>query len=120
VENTVRRLLSIAIMLLMSFQLIAPAFGQTPQAHLLLCCRHNGAHHCMTITYTEIPMVHQHCPASQGAATAAHASAWMIGSSHAASAADVVEKLKVRQVEAGYRISFHRSRQKRGPPVLFS
>ena len=29
-----------------------------------------------------------------------------------------VTRERIRQIEVGYRISFHRSRQKRGPPTL--
>ena len=108
---------TIAILLLMSFPLVAPALGQSPQAHVLLCCRKMGAHHCMTVTYTEIPSIHSLCPASLGASSTAHTAAWTIATQQETSAANTIEQLRVRQVEAGYRISFYRSRQKRGPPA---
>jgi hypothetical protein len=110
-------LLSIVILLLLVFPLVVPAMAQSPQAHVLLCCRQHGAHHCMTITYTESPTLRRSCPAAHGASAVAHSAAWMIGAAHQTSAANAIEELKVRQVEAGYRISFYRSRQKRGPPA---
>ena len=117
-KASVRRFLSIMMLLLSAFPLVAPALGQTaPQAHVLLCCRMMGAHHCMTVTYTQVPVVHPHCPALQGASSPAHTAAWIISTAHETSVANTIEALKVRQVEAGYRISFYRSRQKRGPPA---
>jgi hypothetical protein len=107
-----------AMLLLLALPLVAPAFGQQAQHKLLLCCRMGGAHHCMTITISDSPMAHERCPAIPEASTAAHADSWIAGSEFSAEAVQSVEALRVRQVEAGYRISFHRSRQKRGPPAV--
>jgi hypothetical protein len=112
-----RKVLSMAVLLLLAFPLVAPAFGQTAPQHLLLCCR-NGAHHCMTITPVDAPMVHARCPAFPKAAVLGHTAAWMAADDDPSAVADSIAPLRIRQVEAGYRISFDRSRQKRGPPAV--
>ncbi len=115
-----RRLLSIAMLLLLTLPLVAPALGQTAQQRLLLCCRKGAVHHCMSITLpTDAPVVQEHCAVFPKASVANHAGGWMVGGAVADHRGEAVEALKARQVEAGYRISFHRSRQKRGPPVVF-
>jgi len=117
-----RRILSIFLLLLVAFPLVAPALGQTAQKRLLLCCRKGGAHHCLTSATTEdglpAPTLRAHCPATPNPAVTGHASSWIASSNQLSSIASDVSPLRVRQVEAGYRISFHRSRQKRGPPAF--
>jgi hypothetical protein len=104
----VRKVLSIAMLLLLAFPLVAPA---------LLCCRKGGMHHCMSAPVEGAPMLRAACPAMQHAPVTAHAEGWMAGARQATAVAAVVEPLKIGQVEAGYRISFLRSRNKRGPPA---
>jgi hypothetical protein len=117
-----RRILSTFLLLFLALPLVAPAFGQTAQQRLLLCCRKSGAHHCLTSATTEdglpAPSLHTHCPATPNPAVSGHASSWIAASDQPSSAASADTSLRVRQVEAGYRISFHRSRQKRGPPAF--
>jgi len=117
-----RRLLSIALLFVLALPLVAPALGQSAQQRLLLCCRKSGAHHCITSATTEdglpAPTFRAHCPACPQSAVTGHAAGWMIGSAASAAAVAQVNPLRIRQVEAGYRISFHRSRQKRGPPAF--
>jgi hypothetical protein len=114
-----RRILSIALLFVFALPLVAPALGQTAQQRLLLCCRKGGAHHCITSATEGTPTLHEHCAASPSAAIAGHATNWIIGDASATSVAAEINPLRIRQVEAGYRISFHRSRQKRGPPASF-
>ena len=117
-----RRILSIFLLLLMALPLVAPALGQTAQQRLLLCCRKGGAHHCLTSATTDdglpAPTLREHCPATPNPAVAGHAASWLIGNASIRLTSDVITPLRIRQVEAGYRISFHRSRQKRGPPAF--
>jgi hypothetical protein len=113
----VRKVLSIAMLLLLAFPLVAPALGQTAEQRLLLCCRKGGMHHCMSVPVEGAPMLRAACPAMQHAPVTAHAEGWMAGARQATAVAAVVEPLKIGQVEAGYRISFLRSRNKRGPPA---
>ena len=117
-----RRILSIFLLLVLALPLVAPALGQTAQQRLLLCCRKGAAHHCLTSATTEdglpAPTFRAHCPATPSPAVSGHASSWIAATREADSTATDVAAMHVRQVEAGYRISFHRSRQKRGPPAF--
>jgi hypothetical protein len=106
-----------AMLLLLTLPLVAPALGQTAHQRLLLCCR-MGAHHCVTTAISDAPMVHERCPAVSQASVAGHEAGWMAADAYPAEHGTSVEAFKARQVEAGYRISFHRSRQKRGPPAV--
>jgi len=116
-----RRILSIALVLLMTLPLVAPALGQTVQQRLLLCCRKGGAHHCVASAMMEdgspAPTLRAHCPVDSKPAVTTHADNGMIGAGKVSVASAEISPLRVRQVEAGYRVSFHRSRQKRGPPM---
>jgi hypothetical protein len=115
-----RRILSILLLLASTVPLVAPALGQTAQEHLMLCCRKGGAHHCMTEeTRTDgAPMLRAHCSACPDQAVAGHSETWMAGTDMESATCDAFAPLRIRQVEAGYRISFHRSHQKRGPPAF--
>ena len=121
-EHKMRRILSCFLLLFLTLPLVAPAVGQTAQQRLLLCCRKGGAHHCLTSATTEdgfpAPTLRGHCPAVPNPAVSGHASGWIAASDRLSSVASDVTPLRVRQVEAGYRISFLRSRQKRGPPAF--
>lgn len=117
-----RRILSTFLLLFLALPLVAPALGQTAQQRLLLCCRKGGAHHCITSATTEdglpAPSLRAHCPATPSPAISGHASTWIAASGQPSGIASDITPLRIRQVEAGYRISFHRSRQKRGPPAF--
>lgn len=116
-----RRILSIALVLLMTLPLVAPALGQTAQQRLLLCCRKGGAHHCVASAMMEdgspAPTLRAHCLVESKPAVTTHADNGMIGAGNVSVASAEISPLRVRQVEAGYRVSFHCSRQKRGPPM---
>ncbi len=106
------------MLLLLALPLVAPALGQMAETRLLLCCRKGGAHHCMGGMPSDTPMVHQRCPVLPSTSMAAHAGGWIVGSGAVDTDGAQVAPMTVRQVEAGYRISYYRSRQKRGPPAL--
>jgi hypothetical protein len=42
-----RRTIALALTMIFSWMLIAPAFGPDADANLPPCCRRNGKHHCM-------------------------------------------------------------------------
>jgi hypothetical protein len=42
-----RRAITISLMMLSSWTLIAPPFAPDADANLSACCRRNGTHHCM-------------------------------------------------------------------------
>ncbi len=116
-----RRILSIALVLLMTLPLVAPAFGQTAQQRLLLCCRKGGAHHCMASATMDdgstAPTLRAHCSVEYKPAVAPPADNGLIGADNVSVVSAEITPLRIRQVEAGYRVSFHCSRQKRGPPM---
>lgn len=64
------------------------------------------------------PTFRSHCPACPTSTVTGHAASWIIDAATQSSSAAAVTPLRIRQVEAGYRISFSRSRQKRGPPSV--
>ena len=111
------------LVLVFSGPLISPMFtGTVDESSLPACCRRNGKHHCMmaTMMMGEIPghlVIAEKCPYSPYAGLAVmlpHAFATNVLRANVRCAA--VLAAPVPQAEAGYRISFHRSRQKRGPP----
>ena len=123
---SVRRLLSITLLLIFSFPLISPvlAISASVGANLPACCRRAGAHHCMlkmpqtessgnAVGFSSIP---QRCPAWPATvASMQHGDL----SLHAASLffAEIVSHPSVKaQTEARARVALDLSRQKRGPP----
>jgi len=119
---------AVAIVMLMIFGsfFVSPllAAHPDPQSNLPVCCRAKGRHHCMmrmaqgdesTVQVSAVPEKCPYCP--QGRITTVirdHATAPDL-------AASVYAALRSHpachaQLEARQRISFDRSRQKRGPP----
>lgn len=121
-----RRLLASALMLAFFSPLIAPAFtASVNEADLPACCRRDGKHHCMMYRMAmglapwPYRTVQDKCPYSPFAHLAILIFHGYFSHKPPAAAAHMaVLAARVRQAEAGYRISFSRSRQKRGPPLL--
>ncbi len=122
-----RRFLAAMLVLVFSGPLISPIFaGTVDESSLPACCRRNGKHHCMmyAMMMGQIPghpVFAEKCPYSPFAGLAVmlpHAFATHAQRATVRHAA--VLDARIPQAEAGYRISFHRSRQKRGPPQLIS
>ncbi|HTX42579.1 MAG TPA: hypothetical protein VMD25_12165 [Acidobacteriaceae bacterium] len=120
-----RRVLAAMLVLVFSAPLIAPIFtGTVDEAALPACCRRNGKHHCMmyAMMMGQVPghpVVSEKCPYSPFAGLAVMLPHAFASHRHAASVRyAAVLALAVPQAEAGYRISFHRARQKRGPPLI--
>jgi len=114
-----RRILGFLLLLVLALPLVAPALGQPAQKKLLLCCLKGGAHHCMTAAPTDAtPTLRAQCPACPNQAVAGHADTCIAVQPTQRAASEAVAPLAIRQVEAGYRISFHRSRHKRGSPAV--
>ncbi|MGB6132089.1 MAG: hypothetical protein WCC14_10470 [Acidobacteriaceae bacterium] len=118
-----RRILAALLVLVFSGPLIAPIFtGTVDEAALPACCRRNGKHHCMmyfmmTGQIPGHPVVAEKCPYSPFASLAIMLPHAFVSHTRTATVRHAaVLAATVRQAEAGYRISFHRSRQKRGPP----
>ena len=116
-----RRLISIALMLVLGLPLFASAWGQAHGTQLAACCRRGGAHQCMEMaTASERPVVRMTCPAYPRGASTVQTGVWTVAGAGASVVGVVSQPAVVGQVEAGYRISFGRARQKRGPPVVIS
>jgi hypothetical protein len=123
-----RRALASFLLAVFSFPLIAPAFFVDAEANLPACCRRDGKHHCaMTMDETasaagvSVGTAQPRCPLYPGAsATPVGRYAAVLRSSGAVFGAIVSHPAIQFQTEAGYRISFGRSSQKRGPPVVLS
>jgi len=114
-----RQVLSVWMVVLFSFPLIAPAFASQAEANVPVCCRRHGAHRCMAMSSE---------PGTQSSVGAkcrvSAASLWTLqlhpvfaAQLQTAVAALVANPASKAQTEARYRIAFSRSRQKRGPPV---
>jgi hypothetical protein len=123
-----QRVLAIVLQLVISWPMLLPALSAgtigsiTPE-----CCRRNGAHHCV-MQVSNIAQqkgearfsgVGQQCPYALHAAVANQTRLGGPSTQQAIFAGLVHHPALALQTEAGYRISFHRSRQKRGPPTLF-
>jgi hypothetical protein len=116
-----RRSLAILLAVLFSALLIVPAFAASVKPGLPSCCRKDGKHHCAVqaaghasesavvaisdkcpfFPHTSVVRDHEIDAATQAAAVFA---GWI---SHPSGSP---------QIEAGYRVSYQRSHQKRGPP----
>ena len=129
-----RRLLSILLFWATLFPLIAPALstGAMGQSTLPACCRRGGAHHCaMSAAFrallqkqldgtTRIAAPPEKCPYRPSSLAAAHPQTPTLSSSATYVAFALHEPSPAAQAECLRRISFDRSRQKRGPPSLVS
>jgi hypothetical protein len=120
-SNAMRRGLAIVLALLFSSLLILPAFASS-NSTMPVCCRKEGKHRCM---------MHRAEPIGSGASVATIAAkcpcaaqatvAWQPQFSpstirQAIFAGLVSHPAVAPQTEASYRVSYDRSRQKRGPP----
>jgi hypothetical protein len=120
----VRRSLAISLVMLFSFLLISPLLASDAvDASLPACCRRAGKHHCAftdggTQQGRSIDLIAEKCPYAPGAPAAFHLAAFAPPASDALFAGLVSHPSIHAQTAAQYRISFDRSRQKRGPPSL--
>jgi hypothetical protein len=127
-----RRALASLLLALFSFPLIGPMLHADDDSSLPSCCRRNGKHHCSpggstglvsgdTASSPALKAIQPRCSnyplmiaVPRGSSVAFLKNAPSIGAS-------LVSYPSVEaRTEAQYRVSFSRSRQKRGPPVLFS
>jgi hypothetical protein len=111
------------LVLVLGLPLCASLFqAQAEQAGMPACCRRSGAHRCMAGMGTRSgqPVAHAVCSMFPHAAASAQTGVWSMAGEQQASAKLDIRPAVVGQVEAGYRISFGRARQKRGPPTLKS
>jgi hypothetical protein len=133
-----RRLLSILLFGATLFPLIAPILssGAMAQSTLPACCRRTGKHHCaMSAEATAMLMGDQNsgaskstrvsapcekCPYSQRSLGAVHLQVFTTTAIVSPRACVLHAPSAAAQAECLRRISFDRSRQKRGPPSILS
>jgi hypothetical protein len=120
----VRRALAISLLLLFSFSLMAPVVStDAAEARLPACCRRGGKHHCAMFSMglqqgRSVSIIAEKCPYAPAALTASHLSVFAPPANDAVFAGLISHPAVHAQTAARYRISFDRSRQKRGPPSL--
>ena len=113
----------IAITLTIVFSLLLlPAFGGSVEAKLPACCRKDGKHHCMMQaegqagSATSMAGIGEKCPCFPRSTIASHVQ------THTPTLREAIFRAAPKHLtislraQAGYRISHHRSEQKRGPP----
>lgn len=130
-----RRLLSILLFGATLLPLIAPMLstGAMAQSTLPACCRRGGKHHCMMSAAARAIMLGEtndgavrvgtppeQCPYRQHSLVAAHLQVFTPSSAATHTAFLLRASSASAQAECLRRISFDRSRQKRGPPSLLS
>jgi hypothetical protein len=124
----VRRLLSITLLLVFSFPLISPLFalGATAEANLPICCRRNGAHHCMQSAEqlaalergVHFAAIHPRCPMFPTAAATPDHAPLALDRASLFFAGVLSHPAQFRQVEAWARVALAGARHKRGPPAV--
>jgi hypothetical protein len=118
-----RRFVAMTMAILLSLALAAPLFAAPAASDLPACCRRNGSHHCMggmqmSDDETGISAVAAKCPRCPTATPAHFPHSFTPDLSPLAGALIATGPTALPQTEARYRISYARTRQKRGPPVI--
>jgi hypothetical protein len=121
--HLVRRLLAISLLMLFSVSLISPLFASdVVQASLPACCRRAGNHHCAeydgALQHNNGVGITEKCPYIPAGAAVLHLSIFEPPTSGAVFAGLVSHPAIHAQTATQHRVSFDRSRQKRGPPSL--
>jgi hypothetical protein len=120
--GSVQRSIAFILCALITWLVVLPLLLPSAESVLPECCRRNGKHHCVMVTaesanaapaFTTIKAKCPYCPAI-AISTQAHAGT--ISMSAAIFAGLVQHPAVSPQIEASYRISHDRARQKRGPP----
>ena len=125
-----RRIAAILLVGTFSFSLLGPAWFVDADSNLPACCRRDGKHHCAMMDKADpgeapsgaaMKLWGARCPCFATACTfPPDFQTALPGASPLAFAWVLQHPVVQAQAEAGYRISFSRSRQKRGPPSLLS
>ncbi len=123
-----RRILAISLLLLLGLPLVAPLFADgAAEASVPACCRRDGKHHCMMMQMesqsgdgVRLAAVRERCPYCPTVPVTPHLDFAMDAGETTICSAVVSHPCGVAQTEARLRISFDRSRQKRGPPLFQS
>jgi hypothetical protein len=118
----VRRVCAILLLVLFGFPMIVPEIRAESEPKLHACCLRGGKHHCAeTSQDSSGPGVREKCPSfSTISAIPAFSTSFLLNASRAFYSEVVKHPAIHPRTEALQRISFSRSRQKRGPPVSLS
>jgi len=118
-----RRILAISLLLIFGLPLFAPLSGWSEaSADTPACCRKDGKHHCAMQDSSsgqkqQVTIVAEKCPYSPAAVANVIVLPFAPPVTSAIFAGIAQHPATHPQVEARYRISFDRSRLKRGPPA---
>jgi hypothetical protein len=123
-----RRALASLLLALFSFPLIAPMLRADAASSLPACCRRAGKHHCATASASgdtasgpALKAIQPKCSNYPSTIAVPRGSSVAFFKNSPSISASLLSYPSVdARTEAQYRVSFSRSRQKRGPPVLFS
>ncbi len=126
----VQRAWAILLLTFIGLSPVAPAFANPARvAQLPICCRAQGKHKCAMREGTAhasgtapaiYPVCGQFALLQPVSSTAANSSVFLPKASRLFFAAISSHPVIQEQTEARYRISFARSRQKRGPPFFLA
>jgi hypothetical protein len=118
----VRSVCAILLLVLFGFPLIVPEIRAESEPKLHACCLRGGKHHCAEPSQeTSGPSVREKCPDFPGASALPAFSNTILLNASQAYFSEIVKHPAIHpQTDALQRISFSRSRQKRGPPALIS
>lgn len=119
--------MAISLLLLFVLPFALPLFGaNAAEAELPACCRRNGKHHCimmremareMAASGPAMGAVREKCPYSIEPPAILVVPAFTPSTSASIFAGVARHPAIAPQVEARFRVSFDRARQKRGPPI---
>lgn len=125
-----QRVPAILLAFVFSFSLIGPALFVDDESNLPACCRRNGKHHCGMMAEdmargpssgAAVDALRTRCPLfPTGGAVLPHSGAAVLAACRTAGVSIVSQIAGPAQAQTGYRRSFNRSHQKRGPPGLLS
>jgi hypothetical protein len=117
-----RRSIAILLAVVFSWMLVLPMFAvPTGTDAIPACCRKNGKHRCQmmekaTKTSASFAALSEKCPCFPRGTAAGHIEAFRPATRQAIFAGLVAHPAGCPQTAAGYRASYYRAKQKRGPP----
>jgi hypothetical protein len=120
---SMQRGFAIALTLMFGWLLVLPAFAASSGLTAPQCCRKNGKHHCQMHVAHEsdsgpaFSSIAEKCPCCPHATFALQAHSYIPSIAGSIYAALIQHPGVSPQTEANYRVSYDRSRQKRGPPL---
>jgi hypothetical protein len=119
------RSVAIVLTLVFSSLLMLPAFVTSAESNLAPCCRKGGKHHCLmqpespSASGASFAANSEKCRYFPHSTAAAHVETFTPALNQGVFAGILLHATNCLQAEAGYRASYFRSKQKRGPPFFF-